>query len=257
MRRPWNLVVKLCRTRARLRVRRPENGVTVLIVNWNTRQLLLDVIDAVRRFSPAGTRVLVVDNGSGDGSIEALQAIPNVQVVRLPSNAGHGAALDIGVSKVRTDIVVTLDSDAIPLRDGWLDLAVDPVRSGRARIAGARSSREFAHPVYLATHTLDFIRCGWSFQIFLLPGVRGETAQWGVDAWDTGELMSKQVRPEELALIDAGPVRPDIPGGFVSDVVYHHGGVTREGGGAVSDIALRGWRDACGRLGLSFLDPKP
>ena len=84
MRRPWNLVVKLCRTRARLRVRRPENGVTVLIVNWNTRQLLLDVIDAVRRFSPAGTRVLVVDNGSGDGSIEALQAIPNVQVVRLP-----------------------------------------------------------------------------------------------------------------------------------------------------------------------------
>ena len=70
--RPWNLRVKWARQRALRRLDALAEGVTVVIVNWNTRDVTADVIRAVQRYSPQGVRILVVDNGSTDGSREML-----------------------------------------------------------------------------------------------------------------------------------------------------------------------------------------
>jgi hypothetical protein len=248
MRRPWNLRVKKARLVARTRMRWLEAGVTVIIVNWNTKDITSDVVRAVQAMSPTNTRVLVVDNGSSDGSAETFRAWPGIELIELESNAGHGSALDLAVCATRTKVAVTLDSDAIPLTDTWLDQAVEPVASGRAVLAGLRSSRDFVHPVYSAIDTAAFVRRNLSFQVHRLADAKGHE-RWGENAWDTGELMTSRLAPEEVAFVD--PTEngaPGLPGMTTGGVVYHHGGVSRATDGAVAADALDGWRSACRAL---------
>ncbi len=249
-RRPWNLRVKVARGAARLRAPRLVDGTTVAIVNWNTKQVTGDVLRAVTRLSPPDVRVLVVDNGSTDGSADMLRHWPGIETMLLRTNAGHGVALDLAVLASKTTVTLTLDSDAIPLDAGWLDPAVEPVRSGRAVLAGLRSSRDFVHPVYCAVDTRAFARRRLSFQVHREPSAdRGEV--WGQNAWDTGELLTRALAPNEVVFVDPTENRaPGLPGMTTGNVVYHHGGMTRSASGGVSDSALAGWRAACRALGL-------
>jgi hypothetical protein len=255
MRRPWNVRVKAERARARLRLSRLTPGVTVVVVNWNTADLTADVVTAVQALSPPDTRILLIDNGSTDHSRNRFADWPGIDTLFLRNNAGHGVALDIGVCRVRTTIAVTLDSDAIPLRTGWLDLAVEPVRSGDAALAGSASRRGFVHPIYLAISAERFVRDRRaSFQVHVEPSVRNDPdaeSNWGVDSFDTAELLSTRFTDAEKVLIPKAPnPAPDLPGMTVADVVYHHGGVTRSAGGVLTPEAHAQWRDACDAIGL-------
>ena len=255
MRRPWNLRVKRARWAARTRLPRLDDGVTVIIVNWNTKDITGDVVKAVRLLSPDDVRVLVVDNGSTDGSAEVFRTWPTIDTMLLHSNAGHGAALDLAVCSTRTKVAVTLDSDAIPLATGWLDQIVEPVASGCAVLAGHQSSRGFVHPIYAAVDTAAFVRRGLSFQVHRLPGISADDERWGENAWDTAELMTPRLAPDEVVLIE----RTDngaagLPGMTAGGVGYHHGGVSRATDGAVTPEALAVWRAAWRALGVD-LDP--
>ncbi len=253
MRRPWNLACKAMRiyASARMRFRPLDDGITVLVVSWNTKDVLADVLRAIRRLSPPETRILVVDNASSDGSRQVLRSWADVETMLLPGNAGHGVALDLGLCRVRTAVAVTLDSDAIPLRSDWLAPAVDPVRSGRAVLAGTRSSRGFAHPMYLAIDTEAFVRRGLSFQVHVQPGLDPSQVRWGENAWDTAELLTRRLDPHEVELIDRNENGADgLPGMTAAGVVYHHGGMSRAGDGELTPEAVAGWRAACQALGV-------
>ena len=252
-RRPWNLRLKWERQLALLRLGRLVDGVTVIIVNWNTRDVTADVLRAVRQLSPADVRILLVDNGSTDGSRDLFAGWPGVVNVMLKSNAGHGVALDLAVCRVKTKVAVTLDSDAIPLTYDWLEAAVTPVREGRAILAGLRARRNFVHPVYSAVDTATFLRRRLSFQTFVPPGVDSASARWGENAWDTAELLTRRLRPDEVVFVDRTPnLVPGLPGMTTGGVVYHHGGVSRGASGQVDPEALKGWTDACARLRVAL-----
>jgi len=248
-RRPWNIAAKAARQVALRRIGSLQDGVTVIVVNWNTTNVTADVIRAVQELSPPETRILVVDNGSTDGGRETFRSWPGIKTMLLRSNAGHGVALDLAVYATRTRVALTLDSDAVPLRPGWLEPAVAPVREGRAVLAGLRSSRNFVHPVYSAVDTAAFIRRRLSYQAFVPPGVVGATARWGENAWDTAELMTRRLSRQEVFFVDPTPnLVPGLPGMTTGGVVYHHGGVSRTASGAIDAAALASWRDACARI---------
>lgn len=69
------------------------------------------VLDALR----ADYEIIVVDDGSPDGTWEALarfrQSHPRVQAVRLSRNYGHQVALLAGLDHARGDLVITMDAD--------------------------------------------------------------------------------------------------------------------------------------------------
>lgn len=260
-RRPWNLRVKAERLRARYRRGGLGDGVTVVIVNWNTRQVTADVLRAVQALTPTEVDILVVDNGSSDGSAQMLREWPGIDTMLLRSNAGHGVALDLALCRVRTTVAVTLDSDAVPLRPGWLEPVVDPVRSGRALLAGLRSSRNFVHPVFCAIDTATFLDRRLSFQAFVPPGLSTDSLRWGENVWDTAELMTQRLGHAHVAFVDRteNPA-PGLPGMTTGGVVYHHGGVSRRSDGQVGPEALDSWRDALGRIravGLLHTTPEP
>jgi len=169
----------------------------------------------------------------------------------LRSNAGHGVALDLAVCATRTKVAVTLDSDAVPMTAGWLDQIVEPVASGRAVLAGQRSSRGFVHPIYAAVDTAEFVRRKLSFQVHRQPGLGLGEERWGENAWDTAELMTPRLAPDEVVFVErTDNAAADLPGMTAGGVVYHHGGVSRATDGAVTTEALDGWHSACRALGV-------
>lgn len=104
---------------------------SVVIPNWNGRDLLekyLPSVCAAMSGNP-GNEVIVVDNGSGDGSVAFLEAnFPQVKVLALPRNLGFGGGSNAGFRAASNDIVVLLNSDMrvdrdflAPLLEGFAD----------------------------------------------------------------------------------------------------------------------------------------
>jgi len=59
----------------------------------------------------AGPEVIVVDDGSRDGTVAAVRAVGGVELVRHPENRGYGAALKTGLARATGDLVAFLDAD--------------------------------------------------------------------------------------------------------------------------------------------------
>src|SRR5262249_4020202 len=75
----------------------PAN-VTIVVLNWNRRDDTLVCLESLRQADLGGARVLVVDNGSRDGSVEAIRAaFPEVDVLALPRNEGYAGGNDAGM----------------------------------------------------------------------------------------------------------------------------------------------------------------
>jgi len=99
----------------------PPNGalpdtsvVSIVIPNWNGRDLLEkylpSVVEAAGRVP--GSEVLVVDNGSTDGSAQYLRDnFPSIRVIALEHNLGFGGGSNTGFHEAKHDIVVLLNSD--------------------------------------------------------------------------------------------------------------------------------------------------
>lgn len=111
---------------------RPDaRAASIVVPNWNGRDLL-------ERFLPSwiaaianhpGSEILVVDNGSTDGSAAWItENYPDVRVLALSENLGFGGGSNAGVRAAKNEIVVLLNSDMRveadflgPLLDGFTD----------------------------------------------------------------------------------------------------------------------------------------
>ncbi|NLF00500.1 MAG: glycosyltransferase family 2 protein [Anaerolineales bacterium] len=86
--------------------------VSVIIPNWNGAQHLPDCLESLRRQTYAPLEVLVVDNGSEDGSLALLAAdFPEVRMLALSQNRGFAGACNAGMSAASGDLLVLLNND--------------------------------------------------------------------------------------------------------------------------------------------------
>ena len=90
-----------------------------VVVNYQSGTLLSDCVDALDADHSGGpVEVVVVDNGSADGSIDELRARrPDTTVIRPGANLGYGRAANLGIAATRAPIVAVINPDAI-LRPG-------------------------------------------------------------------------------------------------------------------------------------------
>lgn len=200
------------------------DAVTVVTVSWNTLRHLRVLHTMVRRHSPPGTRLVVVDNASTDGSREWIRAHPDVTGRLLRYNLHHGPAADLGALEARTEFLVLLDVDAFPLSDAWLPTVLDPLRAG-CTVAGGYIHREYVHPSYLAMRTRDFVTRRHSFSMVgrWRKGVKGG----GEGFRDAGEDISlrerEQFGPATTHFVPVSETRgPGLLGTVFGDVVYHN-----------------------------------
>ncbi|MBZ5603853.1 MAG: glycosyltransferase [Acidobacteriia bacterium] len=125
------LVDLLIRPRRPAADQSPQKHASIVIPNWNGRDLLEKYIPSVLAAAERcpGTEVIVVDNGSTDGSAQFLrETFSVVNVLALDKNLGFGGGSNAGFRHAKNDIVVLLNSDMRvepdflqPLLDGFTD----------------------------------------------------------------------------------------------------------------------------------------
>jgi N-acetylglucosaminyl-diphospho-decaprenol L-rhamnosyltransferase len=84
-----------------------------VVVNFRAGSLLTDCVRTVLADSSAGpVDLVVVDNGSDDGSVDELRrAFPDVRVVTAPGNVGYARAANLGIAATRAPVVAVLNPD--------------------------------------------------------------------------------------------------------------------------------------------------
>ena len=93
--------------------------VSIIIVNYNTKNLLADCLNSIyEQTKDISFEVIVSDNGSKDGSIEMLKAdFPQVILIENNANLGFGAANNRGLAIAKGKYILYLNSDTILLNN--------------------------------------------------------------------------------------------------------------------------------------------
>jgi GT2 family glycosyltransferase len=102
-------------------------SIDVVVVTWRGREVLRSCLDHLAR-STVQHRVIVVDNASGDGTLELLaDEYPAVDVVALEENVGFGRACNAGAAHGAGDAIVLVNND-VDVEPAFLERLVAPLR---------------------------------------------------------------------------------------------------------------------------------
>ncbi|HEX8414428.1 MAG TPA: glycosyltransferase, partial [Sphingomicrobium sp.] len=108
--------------------------VDIVIVNWNAGDLLARCLASIAEHGgPRVDRVIVVDNGSTDGSAAAAAA--PVELIEAGRNLGFGKACNLGASRGTASLLLFFNPDA-ELRAGAIDAAASLLESAAGADVG-------------------------------------------------------------------------------------------------------------------------
>jgi len=124
---------------------RSYETLTVIVPVFNERTTVAEVIRRMRAVElPVVLQIVVVDDGSSDGSDKVLSALQDstVKVIRHDGNQGKGAAIRTGLGEAHGDLVLIQDADLEYDPNDWPKL-LDPILRGKARVVyGSRFTGE-------------------------------------------------------------------------------------------------------------------
>lgn len=142
-------------------------SLSVVIPAYNEAGTIAEVVRRVRAADAGGLalEIVVVDDGSTDGTAAAVRELPGVKAVLLPANRGKGAALRAGLEAAAGDVLLIQDADLeydpadypallAPLLEGRADLVMGSrFAFERPRFFfGRRRSPFFSH--YIGNHLI-------------------------------------------------------------------------------------------------------
>lgn len=96
---------------------------SVIVLNWNGLEHLAECLDSLKAQTIDDLEVLVVDNGSSDGSAEYIERHygDTVTLIRSRKNLGFAAGNNLAIARARGRYVALLNNDAVAAPD-WLEL---------------------------------------------------------------------------------------------------------------------------------------
>ena len=99
----------------------PAARVTAIVLSYDGRELLEVIMPSLFAQDYRDFRVLVVDNGSRDGSAALVrERWPQAEVLEIPHNVGVAAALNRGLARAAPSELVALLNNDLELEPGWL-----------------------------------------------------------------------------------------------------------------------------------------
>jgi cellulose synthase/poly-beta-1,6-N-acetylglucosamine synthase-like glycosyltransferase/peptidoglycan/xylan/chitin deacetylase (PgdA/CDA1 family) len=165
-------------------------SVSVIVPAFNEAAGIARAVESLARGDYPAHEVVVVDDGSTDGTAEIVESLdlPRVRVVRQP-NAGKAAALSAGVAIASGEVIVTVDADTVfedltlrrvvePFADGAVGAAAGNTKVGNRRgLLGLWQHIDYVTGFNLDRRLYDVFRC-----MPTVPGAVGAFRRRAIDA---------------------------------------------------------------------------
>src|SRR3954452_3795557 len=126
-----------------------EIDVSIVLPVYNEKGHLHEEIDRIRKAMDASEfsyEIIVIDDGSNDGSGEALREIDGIRLIQFLTNRGSGSARKYGTRAARGETVVWTDVDMSYPNDLIPELVRE--MEGYDQVVGARTSEEGTHKLF-------------------------------------------------------------------------------------------------------------
>ncbi|MBA7641507.1 hypothetical protein ES703_49191 [subsurface metagenome] len=139
--------------------------ITVIIPNWNGKQFLKTCLHSLRRQTLKDYQVIVVDNGSTDGSVSFLiRNYPEVKLIKFSKNKGFAAAVNQGIKESQGEFVALLNND-VEADPSWLEELSRGLKENPEVGFCASKMLDFTNRRIIMEAGDGYTRSGYAFQI--------------------------------------------------------------------------------------------
>ena len=196
---------------------------SVIVPVFNERNTVAEIVRQMRAVDlPVEREIVIVDDGSGDGTRDVLSQLADstVHVVLHPHNRGKGAAIRTGLAQVTGDLVLIQDADLEYDPDDWPKLLA-PILKGRAqvvygsRFTGERRNMLFLHWIgnrflSLLTNVLynttlsDMETCYKLFDRELIDSIDLRSERFDFEPEVTAKILRRGIRIYEVPISYSG-----------------------------------------------------
>ncbi len=187
---------------------KPRPRVIIVVLNWNGKEDTAECLDSLSQISYPNYAIIVVDNGSTDGSVEFLtERYANIEIIQNNENIGFGAGNNVGMKRalnMGADYILLLNNDTV-VDKRFLDCLVQEAERDRSiGFVGPKIYRLYSHEaeeyVVWKVFTWKKMHLDATQRITLLHSAGGSFNPWlgkmrhrGAAEFDVGQYDERQV----------------------------------------------------------------
>ena len=193
---------------------------SIIIPCFNESKTILSLIDAVKKSPVKNREIIIVDDGSQDGTRDILNHLndPEVRIIFHSKNKGKGAALRTGFNEAKGDICIVQDAD-LEYDPQEFPLVIQPILDGKADVVfGSRFQSGRPHRVVYFWHRVgnglltlmsnlftdlnlsDMETCYKAFRREVIQSVNIRENRFGFEPEVTAKISKMDVRIYEVGI---------------------------------------------------------
>jgi glycosyltransferase involved in cell wall biosynthesis len=193
---------------------------SIIIPCYNERNTILSLIQAVKASPVMDKEVIVVDDGSKDGTRDILASLvdPDVKIIFHADNQGKGSALRTGFSVATGDICIVQDAD-LEYDPQEFPIMIQPILEGKADVVfGSRFQSGRPHRVVYFWHRIgngfltlmsnvltdlnlsDMETCYKAFRREIIQAINIQEKRFGFEPEVTAKIAKMKVRIYEVGI---------------------------------------------------------